>query len=106
MSLRRKLTIGLVFLFLIIFSLAMYSSFDIQRLSKDAEAILKDNYDSLVYCKNMLLALDDMTTAVLSKVIGGRAGQTSSYCIVRAKKATVPFLRSQRSENKKPPFRF
>jgi hypothetical protein len=79
MSLRRKLTIGLVFLFLIIFSLAIYSSFNIQRLSKDAEAILKDNYDSLVYCKNMLLALDDMTTAVLRRVIGGRAGQTPSY---------------------------
>jgi len=79
MSLRTKLTIGLAFLFLIIFALAIYSSFDIQILSKDAESIIKDNYDSLVYCKNMLLALDNMRTAVSGKVIGGNPGQMSYY---------------------------
>ena len=79
MSLRTKLTIGLAFLFLIIFGLAIYSSLSIQSLSKDAESIIKDNYDSLVYCKNMLLSLDEMRTAVSGKVIGGNAAQMSYY---------------------------
>jgi CHASE3 domain sensor protein len=79
MSLRTKLTLGLAFLFFIIFSLAMYSSYNIQRLSKDADAIIKDNYDSLVYCKNMLLALDDMRTAVGNSVIAKQPEQASSY---------------------------
>jgi NtrC-family two-component system sensor histidine kinase KinB len=79
MSLRTKLTIGLAFLFMIIFALAIYSSLNIQRLSKDAESIIKDNYDSLVYCKNMLLALEDMRTTVSSKVMAGSAAQMSYY---------------------------
>ena len=63
MSLRTKLTVGLGFLFIIIFALSLYSSYNIQQLSKDADTILRDNYASLVYCKNMLFALDDMRTA-------------------------------------------
>ena len=64
MPLRTKLTIGLGFLFFIIFVLAIYSSYSIQTLSNEAEKIIKDNYESLIYCKNMLLALDDMRAAV------------------------------------------
>jgi len=63
MSLRSKLTFGLGFLFAITFALALYSSYDIEVLSNESERILKDNYDSLVYCKNMFLALDDMRTS-------------------------------------------
>ena len=79
MSLRTKLTGGLGFLFLIIFALAIYSSFEIQGLSKSADRILRDNYDSLVYCKNMLLALDDMRTTTGDRVIGPRMAQASPY---------------------------
>ena len=68
MSLRIKLTIGLGFLFLIIFALTIYGLLKIQELSKDADNILKDNYASLVYCKNMLLALDDIGNTVSIKV--------------------------------------
>ena len=64
MSLRIKLTIGLGFLFLIIFALDVYGLLKIQELSKDADNILKDNYASLVYCKNMLLALDDIGNSI------------------------------------------
>ena len=70
MSLRSKLTAGLGFLFIIIFSIATYSSFQIEKLSIEANKILKDNYDSLVYCKNMLLALDDMNLSINNTVFG------------------------------------
>lgn len=73
MSLRRKLVVGLGFLFLIIFSLVVYSSFQIQGLSKDAKAIIKDNYASLVYCKSMLVSLDDMRTAATNQLIEDNA---------------------------------
>jgi CHASE3 domain sensor protein len=77
MSLKTKLTFGLAFLFLIIFALAIYSSLQVQRLSKDARAVIKDNYDSLVYCKVMLLALDDMKTAVTNQAVDSLAKQMS-----------------------------
>jgi hypothetical protein len=79
MSLRTKLTVGLGFLFLIIFALVIYSSYQIQQLSKDADNILKDNYASLVYCKNMLIALDDMNSTISSKIFGSSRDKTSSY---------------------------
>jgi hypothetical protein len=63
-----KLTIGLGFLFVIIFALTVYGLRKIQELSRDADNILKDNYASLVYCKNMLLALDDINTSVMTKI--------------------------------------
>jgi len=72
MSLRRKLVVGLGFLFLIIFALVIYSSFQIQALSKDAKAIIKDNYASLVYCKSMLVSLDDMRTAITNQIVAGQ----------------------------------
>jgi two-component system, NtrC family, sensor histidine kinase KinB len=74
MWLRRKLTLGLVLLFSIIFALVIYGSLEIQRLATDAKAIVKDNYESLVYCKGMFLALDDMKTALTDKFIDSGAG--------------------------------
>ena len=74
MSLRGKLTLGLVLLFLIIFALVIYGSLEIQRLATDAKAIVKNNYESLVYCKGMLLALDDMKTALTDQIIDGGEG--------------------------------
>jgi hypothetical protein len=68
MTLKKKLTLGLGFLFLIIFVLVFFYSFYIGKLSKDAENILKDNYKSLVYAKNMISALEDTRTAITSIV--------------------------------------
>ena len=79
MSLRSKLTAGLGFLFIIIFSIAIYSSFQIEKLSSEANKILKDNYDSLVYCKNMLLALDDMNSSIRNTVFGSSPRRQSSF---------------------------
>ncbi len=79
MSLRTRLTLGLGFLFVVIFALAIYGSFEIQGLSRDAKKIIRDNYDSLVYCKNMLIALDDMRTAISSRAFGQNLNRTSDY---------------------------
>jgi hypothetical protein len=68
MSLKKKLSLGLGFLFLIIFILVIFYSYYVGKLSHDAENILKDNYKSLVYSKNMISALEEMRTAISSIV--------------------------------------
>jgi hypothetical protein len=68
MTLKKKLTLGLGFLFLIIFVLVFFYSYNIGKLSNDAENILKDNYQSLVYAKSMISALEGTRTAVTSLV--------------------------------------
>jgi hypothetical protein len=99
MSLRSKLTIGLGFLFLIIFGLTIYSSYQIQKLSREANTILKDNYDSLVYCKNMLLALDDMSMTVNKRVFGLNPNKASGYDSQLFEGSRSTFESNQNAEN-------
>jgi hypothetical protein len=79
MTLKKKLTLGLGFLFLIIFILVIFYSYYIGKLSQDAENILKDNYNSLVFSKNMISALEDMRTAVSSIVFNPLDKKISDY---------------------------
>jgi hypothetical protein len=66
MTLKTKLSWGLGFLFLIIFTLVGFCSYYVGKLSQESENILKDNYNSIVYAKNMLAGLDDMKTSINS----------------------------------------
>jgi len=68
MSLKTKLSLGLGFLFFIIFALAFFCSYYVDKLSHEAEGILKDNYDSIVYSRNMFSSLDDMRTSISSSI--------------------------------------
>jgi signal transduction histidine kinase len=58
--LKSKLAVGLTFLFVAILTLGVVSIYYINKLSSDSEAILKDNYNSLIYANSMLKALDEM----------------------------------------------
>jgi two-component system, NtrC family, sensor histidine kinase KinB len=64
MKIKRKLSFGLGFLFFIIFGIVIFSSYYIQKLSRESDNILKNNYDSIVYSKKMLVALDDMMSSI------------------------------------------
>jgi hypothetical protein len=64
MKLSTKLAMGLGFLFFIIFAVEIAGSYYIQKLAKDSDNILKDNYDSITYAKNMLSALDEMKSSI------------------------------------------
>jgi signal transduction histidine kinase len=57
---KTKLSLGLSFLFLVIVLLIATGLYFLNRLSADAEIILKDNYDSLEYVDGMLSALDQI----------------------------------------------
>ncbi len=60
LRLKTKLTLGLVFLFIVILAFGILGLVYINRLSADEGMILKDNYITLEYCNNMLKALEDM----------------------------------------------
>ncbi len=60
MRIKTKLSLGLGFLFSVLLLLAVLGIFYIHRLSNDSKSITKDNYESLVYSKNMMSALDEL----------------------------------------------
>ncbi len=79
MTLKTKLTIGLAFLFLIIFALAGFCSYYVGRMGQESDRILKDNYSSLVYARNMHTSLDDMKTALTAAIFDSRGSMSDYY---------------------------
>ncbi len=61
-KLKTKLTVGLIFLFLVILVFGILGIASINLLSRDADLILKDNYESIIYGNNMLKALEQIKT--------------------------------------------
>ena len=100
MTLKKKLTLGLGFLFLIDFVLVVFYSFYIGKLSHDAENILKDNYKSLVFSKNMISALEDTRTAVSRIVFNPTDSQeTSDYYVKLYEAGRAKFEDNLKAEN-------
>ena len=62
MKLKTKLSLGLTFLFLVILLFGILGIASINRLSSDAERVLKNNHESLLYSNNMLKALEDINS--------------------------------------------
>jgi hypothetical protein len=52
-SIRTKFTFGMIFLFIIILVLSVFSDYYLNKLSKKTGAILKENYLSVVYAREM-----------------------------------------------------
>lgn len=66
-SIRTKISIGLTFLFLIILVLSVFSAYYLNRLSKKTDAILKENYLSVVYAREMSESL----TGIYQEILNG-----------------------------------
>jgi PAS domain S-box-containing protein len=62
MKIKTKLNLGVGLLFLMIIILALVGAFYIFSIKKDTENILKANYNTLEYSRNMLLSLDVINT--------------------------------------------
>lgn len=58
--LKTKLSLGLIFLFIVIVLFGVLGLFFINRLSRDGRLVLQNNHESLVYCNRMLQALEDI----------------------------------------------
>lgn len=64
MKIKTKLNLGVGLLFLLIIILTLVSAFYIFSIKKDTENILKANYNTLEYSRNMLLSLDNISNNV------------------------------------------
>ncbi|TDE27703.1 PAS domain-containing protein [Flavobacterium ranwuense] len=60
MRIKTKLNLGVGLLFLMIIILSLVAAFYIFSIKKDTENILKANYNTLEYSRNMLLSLDEI----------------------------------------------
>jgi signal transduction histidine kinase len=58
LTIKTKIRLGLVFLLALILLLGISSSYYVNNLAGVSSAILKDNYESVEYTKNMIKALD------------------------------------------------
>ena len=58
MTLQRKITLGSIFLFLLLLLISGVSTYYISVLKNDTQEVLKDNYESVDYCHGMLALLD------------------------------------------------
>jgi nitrate/nitrite-specific signal transduction histidine kinase len=71
-SVRRRITFGMIFLFLIILVLAVFSGYYLNRLSGKTSAILKENYLSVVYSRDMnedvMNINKELTTSFIKKI--------------------------------------
>lgn len=65
MRIKTKLTLGVGFLFSLILLISIVAAVNINALKSDTENILKANYNSLQYCRNMLAELELLNTANL-----------------------------------------
>jgi len=66
MKIKTKLNIGVGLLFMMILVLSVLSGWYINQLKKDTSNILKANYNTLEYSRNMLLALEEINTDPLA----------------------------------------
>jgi hypothetical protein len=100
MVLKTKLSIGLGFLFAIIFALAFFCSYYVDKLSEEADRILKNNYDSIVYSKNMLSALDGTRTSISSVIFNpGDNKKLSDYYSQLFETGRTNFEKNLKAEN-------
>jgi NtrC-family two-component system sensor histidine kinase KinB len=100
MLLKTKLSLGLGFLFIIIFTLAGFCSYYVGKSAQEADNILKDNYNSLVYSRNMISALDDMINSVSSTIFNPvGAGTGSDYYLNLFESGKNAFEISSKAEN-------
>ena len=63
MNIKTKLSLGLSFLFAVILLLAGLGAYYANRLANESKEVLKDNYETLEYAKNMLQATDALLLA-------------------------------------------
>jgi PAS domain S-box-containing protein len=60
--LKTKLSLGLIFLFVVIVLFGVLGLFYISQLSKEGRLVLQNNQESLLYCNRMLQSLEDLRT--------------------------------------------
>ena len=68
MRIKTKLNLGVGLLFLMIIILSLVSAYSVFLIKQDTENILKSNYNTLEYSRNMILSLDEIKASPDSKI--------------------------------------
>lgn len=63
LKLKTKITLGVMFLFIMLMIVSVMGYYYLNRVNREARAILQDNYESVEYAKQMLQALERADTA-------------------------------------------
>src|SRR4051794_35784380 len=62
MSIKLKVTLGVLFLFVVILTIGGLGLYYLKRLSQDSRNILTDNYETLQYTKEIIAQCDRLKT--------------------------------------------
>ena len=76
-SIRTRFSLGMIFLFLIILILSVFSGYNMNRLSKKTSAILKENYVSVVYAREMTNGITNINHEIISAFLSKSNPDTS-----------------------------
>lgn len=76
-SIRTRFTMGLIFLFVIILVLSVFSGYYLNKLSNKTGAILKENYLSVVYAREMSEGIMNINLAITSSFLKKETPDTS-----------------------------
>jgi NtrC-family two-component system sensor histidine kinase KinB len=76
LSIRSKFSVGIVFL-LIILALSVFSAYYMNKLSKETGAILKENYISVVYAREMAGGLTNINQEITNSFLAKTNSDTS-----------------------------
>lgn len=91
MKIKTKLVLGVGLLFFMILALTIIGTVSINSLKSDTENILTANYNTLDYCRNMLITLDDdiKQPKVFTKFITNLEKQQNNITEIGEKEATL-----------------
>jgi PAS domain S-box-containing protein len=88
MKIKTKLTLGVGLLFILIILLSLVGTRYINALKDDTENILVANYNTLEYCRNMLIALEDSSAEALAKFDSNLTNQEINITEIGEKEIT------------------
>jgi two-component system, NtrC family, sensor histidine kinase KinB len=71
-SIRTRFTLGMIFLFLIILILSVFSGYYMNKLSNKTSAILKENYLSVVYAREMSEGITNINQEITAGLLSDR----------------------------------
>lgn len=73
LSIRTKFVLGMVFIFVIILTLLGFSAFYLNKMSKKTSAILKENYLSVVYAREITEGLVNINQEITIEFLSGNS---------------------------------
>jgi two-component system, NtrC family, sensor histidine kinase KinB len=94
-SIRTRFTLGMIFIFLIILILSVFSGYFLNKLSNKTSAILKENYLSVVYAREMTAGITDINMEILTSFLEKR--KADSTRITKDLEIISNSLRSEKS---------